>query len=260
MNMSRNTSLFPLPRNFWPSGLASLLLVIALGALPSIALADFPSQSSDLAVKKTDEGILFQCSAPGAAAVYLAGDFNNWADNTDGIISEAKHKMDGPDANGVWHKTVSLSQGTHKFKFNLGGTKDGWFAPEWATKDSEGNGLITITDGGDVAAPAGSGSAPTPEQKTEEKSGQAVTFHFTAPDASSVYLAGDFNNWADNKDGTVTDSKYALTKGDDGVWKTEATLPPGRHSYKFVVNGSRWENDPGTSEKDSSGNSLVEVK
>ena len=46
----------------------------------------------------------------------------------------------------------------------------------------------------------------------------------------------------------------------DGVWKTEAALTPGRHSYKFVVDGSRWENDPGTSEKDSSGNSVVEVK
>jgi 1,4-alpha-glucan branching enzyme len=238
--------------------LASSILLFALGA--GTALADNPKQSSDLVAKKTDGGILFQCSAPGASAVYLAGDFNNWADNSDGIISDAKHKMEGPDANGVWQKTINLSPGTHKFKFNLGGTKEGWFAPEWAKQDSDGNGLIEITDGGDVAGLAGTSSPPASEPKAEGQGGPKVTFHFTAPDASAVYLAGDFNNWADNKEGAVSDSKYAMSKGDGGVWKTELALTPGRHSYKFVVDGSRWENDPGTSEKDSSGNSVVEVK
>ncbi|MDQ3197596.1 MAG: glycogen-binding domain-containing protein [Verrucomicrobiota bacterium] len=225
-----------------------------------IASADTPAQSSDLAAKKTDDGILFQCHAPDATAVYLAGDFNNWADNTEGVISDEKYKMEGPDANGIWKKTVTLSPGQRKFKFNVGGSKEGWFGPEWATPDSEGNGLITITESGDVAETSAASSATTPAPASEDKAGQKVTFQFTAPDASNVYLAGDFNGWAENKDGTVSDSKYALTKGDDGVWRTEVELAPGRHSYKFVVDGSRWEADPNTSEKDESGNSFVEVK
>lgn len=237
--------------------LARYLCGLALALLPALGFADAPKQSSELAARKTDEGILFQCSAPGATAVYLAGDFNNWADNSEGVIADEKFRMEGPDANGIWKKTVGLSPGEHKFKFNLGGTKEGWFGPEWATPDGEGNGLITITEGGEVAA----NPAPAPSAAAgEEKAGQKVSFHFTAPDASNVYLAGDFNGWAENKEGTVSDAKYAMTKGDDGVWKTEATLPPGRHSYKFVVDGSRWESDPGTTEKDESGNSVVEVK
>lgn len=256
MNMLRSKSLFSRPCNFPAAVLARAMRLLALVALPALALAGNLPQSSDLAAKKTDEGILFQCSAPGASAVYLAGDFNNWADNSEGTITDAKYKMDGPDANGVWRKAVSLSPGTHKFKFVVGGAKEGWFGPEWAKHDGEGNGLLTITDGGDIAEATATSATTTPAQK----SGQPVSFHFTAPDASSVYLAGDFNGWADNKDGAVSDSKYAMMKGDDGVWKTDATLTPGRHSYKFVVDGSRWENDPATSEKDSSGNSVVEVK
>jgi len=258
MNSLRHSSLVRRHFNLRSAILARSILLFALGAGP--VWADNPKQSGDLAAKKTESGILFQCSAPGASAVYLAGDFNNWADNVDGVISDAKHKMDGPDASGVWQKIVNLSPGTHKFKFNVGGGKDGWLAPEWAKLDGDGNALIEITEAGDVAGQTVAGTAPPSEPKSGEQGGQKVTFHFSAPDASNVYLAGDFNNWADNKDGAVSDSKYAMSKGDDGVWKTEAALTPGRHSYKFVVDGSRWENDPGTSEKDSSGNSVVEVK
>ncbi|MBA3650780.1 MAG: hypothetical protein H0W66_04675 [Chthoniobacterales bacterium] len=89
--------------------LARSIRLFALCLLPALALAENPKQSSELAAKKTDDGILFQCSAPGAEAVYLAGNFNNWAGNTEGVISDAQYKMDGPDANGVWHKTVTLA-------------------------------------------------------------------------------------------------------------------------------------------------------
>lgn len=229
------------------------------------ARADAPAQSADLAPKKTDGGILFQCSAPGAAAVYLAGDFNSWAEANNGAISDAKYKMDGPDANGLWRKVVTLTPGEHKFKFSVGGTAEGWFAPDWAKKDSEGNALITVTDDGSVAGetPAANPEttpAPAAAAGSENKGWQSVTFHFTAPDASTVYLAGDFNTWGENKEGVISDPKYAMTKGDGGVWQMELTMSPGKHSYKFVVDGSKWENDPDAPEKDASGNSVVEVK
>lgn len=51
-----------------------------------------------------------------------------------------------------------------------------------------------------------------------------------------------------------------MTKGEGGVWEKEMTLTPGRHSYKFVVDGSRWENDPSAPDKDAQGNSVVKVK
>jgi cyclomaltodextrinase / maltogenic alpha-amylase / neopullulanase len=230
--------------------------------LPALGFADSPAQSADLAAKKTDAGVLFQCSAPGASAVYLAGDFNRWAENTNGVINDAKYQMEGPDVNGIWQKTVTLTPGQHKFKFNIGGTLQGWLAPEWAQKDADGNAQITIAEDGSVAgSPPATAASAAPEQKTADANGgQKVTFHFTAPDASAVYVAGDFNTWGENKGGAVSKSEAAMTKGEGGVWEKEMTLTPGPHSYKFVVDGNRWENDPNAPEKDAQGNSVIEVK
>lgn len=236
----------------------SLKLLAALALLAAVtARADAPAQSAELAAKKTDDGILFQCSAPGATAVYLAGDFNSWAEANNGVISDEKYKMSGPDSDGLWRKTVTLTPGVHKFKFSIGGTAEGWFAPEWAAKDSEGNGLITVAEDGAVSTHAPTSAAVTPEEKSADASGAKTTFTVTAPDATTVYLAGDFNGWGDNKDGVVADAKYAMIKGEDGIWKTVVALPAGKHAYKFVVDGNKWEADPTAPDKDADGNSVV---
>ena len=47
-----------------------------LPSLRPMAPAQVTAQSKDLIPQKTDKGVLFQCSAPGATSVYLAGDFN----------------------------------------------------------------------------------------------------------------------------------------------------------------------------------------
>jgi hypothetical protein len=35
-----------------------------------------------------------------------------------------------------------------------------------------------------------------------------------------------------------------MNRGQDDVWTVEVKLLPGRHEYKFVVNGKEWWNDP----------------
>jgi 1,4-alpha-glucan branching enzyme len=60
-------------------------------------------------------------------------------------------------------------------------------------------------------------------------------FGFTAPEATSVLLMGDFTNWQENP--------IALAKGPDGLWLTTVTLPPGEYAYRFLVDGE-WRNDP----------------
>ena len=57
-------------------------------------------------------------------------------------------------------------------------------------------------------------------------------------DAERVYLIGDFNDWA------MFDTPMAR---DSEGWVTRIDLPPGRHLYKFIVDGS-WTNDPNTPE------------
>jgi 1,4-alpha-glucan branching enzyme len=60
-------------------------------------------------------------------------------------------------------------------------------------------------------------------------------FRLYAPNARKVALAGSFNNW---------DTKALSAKKDSkGNWAVKVNLKPGRHEYKFFVDGS-WLNDP----------------
>jgi 1,4-alpha-glucan branching enzyme len=61
------------------------------------------------------------------------------------------------------------------------------------------------------------------------------TFAFTAPDALSVLLAGDFTQWQAKA--------ISMKKDAEGVWKTTVALPPGTHHYRFIVDGE-WRDDP----------------
>ena len=61
------------------------------------------------------------------------------------------------------------------------------------------------------------------------------TFHFSAPGAMSVLLVGDFTHWQQRG--------ISMHKGKDGVWTATASLPPGKHTYRFIVDGE-WRDDP----------------
>jgi len=62
-----------------------------------------------------------------------------------------------------------------------------------------------------------------------------IEFKLYAPQAKRVNLAGSFNDW---------DTKMLAAKKDSkGNWTAKASLRPGRHEYKFIVDGS-WLNDP----------------
>jgi 1,4-alpha-glucan branching enzyme len=65
--------------------------------------------------------------------------------------------------------------------------------------------------------------------------GQKQTFTFTAPDALSVQLAGDFTQWQAKA--------IAMKREFGGVWKATVALPPGAHHYRFIVDG-QWQDDP----------------
>ena len=75
-------------------------------------------------------------------------------------------------------------------------------------------------------------------KKTNLKDGgnaRKQTFVFSAPDASSVQLVGDFTQWQEYP--------VSLQKNADGVWQTTVELSPGAHSYRFLVDGE-WRDDP----------------
>lgn len=62
-----------------------------------------------------------------------------------------------------------------------------------------------------------------------------VAFTYTDPLASTVFVAGSFNDWHPDK--------TALSQVMPGSWQLDLGLPPGRHEYLFVVDGT-WVADP----------------
>ena len=63
-----------------------------------------------------------------------------------------------------------------------------------------------------------------------------VQFLISAPEARTVALAGDFNEW---------DPSIHLDDPDgDGLWSARVAIEPGVHEYMFVIDGSEWRPDP----------------
>ena len=77
-------------------------------------------------------------------------------------------------------------------------------------------------------------------KKSTETKSKRVSFQIANEPGSNVFVAGSFNNW----DATQLQMR---DNPDSGVYKIVLLLPPGRHEYKFVVNGE-WRMDPGCSE------------
>ena len=62
-----------------------------------------------------------------------------------------------------------------------------------------------------------------------------TAFKLYAPAAKKVVVAGSFNKW---------DTKKLLAKKvSKGNWSAKVAPKPGRHEYKFIVDGA-WINDP----------------
>lgn len=64
---------------------------------------------------------------------------------------------------------------------------------------------------------------------------QKVTFTYTAPQAKSVLLAGDFTGWQQ--------APLGLKREKGGVWKKTVSLPAGKYEYRLLVDGE-WRDDP----------------
>ena len=96
-------------------------------------------------------------------------------------------------------------------------------------------------------APASKASAGRAEKSQKEKSREPrqktgnqkpIQFSLHAPQAKSVQVAGNFNNW---------DPKKSRLERDGDGWKANIPLAPGRYEYRFVVDGE-WITDPNCKE------------
>ncbi len=76
-------------------------------------------------------------------------------------------------------------------------------------------------------------SSKIPPYGVSRSKGQTI---FTAlfPDAESVQIAGDFNNWQPQQMEKIDES---------GSWSIKLSLSPGIYRYRLVPDG-RWQQDP----------------
>ena len=96
--------------------------------------------------------------------------------------------------------------------------------------DRRPEGVPTVASGSPATVPA------TLVSSSAEAAPQAVQFVLVEPGSESVTLVGSFNDW----DTAAT----RLRRGEGGVWSVELPLTPGRYTYSFVVDGTRWLADP----------------
>ena len=66
---------------------------------------------------------------------------------------------------------------------------------------------------------------------------RAVDLFFSAPQAVTVAVVGDFNGWDPRQTRMVRTNHQ-------GRWTARLKLPPGVHQYSFVIDGSTWVPDP----------------
>ena len=175
----------------------------------------------------TADGTTFTWTG-GGSAVSVAGEFNNWDVAADPMVKQA---------DGSFRLVKKLNPGRYAYKFVV----DGQWKPDPGAKetvdDSFGgkNSLVVV---GGTAAPAPAATPAAAATAAPTASADGATFKWTGGGAA-VTVAGEFNNWDMAAD--------PMVKQADGSFTLVKKLEPGRHAYKFVVDG-QWKPDPAATE------------
>lgn len=104
---------------------------------------------------------------------------------------------------------------------------------------------------------SGSNYAYTASLVASSKSGMGAwvdsgdtTFRVWAPNATSVSVAGSFNSWSSTANPLVAEA--------GGTWSVDVPGDQRGETYKYVINGTTWKNDPrATDVTNSVGDSIV---
>jgi hypothetical protein len=85
-----------------------------------------------------------------------------------------------------------------------------------------------------VAKPAAEKTVAAKKPAAKAAKKVTVVFEANCPLATTVSVAGSFNNWAVDKDMLKKDKKT-------GLWTGKVTLDAGDYEYKFVCDGQYWD-------------------
>lgn len=163
--------------------------------------------------------VTFNIYAPTASKVTVKGSMNGWAE-----VALTKD-----DATGYWSITINdVPKRTYEYGFMVDGN---WTLDKLNSShvgDDSSNNTFEVTQ----------------ELVTSVKSpvvnAFGITFNYSAPNATSVKLAGDMTSWQTGALDMIKDA--------EGIWTI--TIPmqtAGDYGYKFIVDGE-WKQDPLNSE------------
>lgn len=178
----------------------------------------------------SDWGIDASASANGAGAVHYQ-DFTVGADGRVGALSGALTygARSGGLAGGPWAQaraawrvapSVAIEVEGGKYPADITGFNHGLFLTAGVR--------VGLTRG--ALEPRRSRTRSANEMRMERLGDGRVRLLFRVPDARSVALAGEWNDW----------TAVPLRARDDGRWEAVLRLGPGAHRFSLVVDGERW--------------------
>ncbi len=91
--------------------------------------------------------------------------------------------------------------------------------------------------------------------KPKKASATSTIFSLFAPEATEVFVMGDFNDWQ------TDDLKARKLK--DGIWTKSVPLKPGIYHYLFLVDGAWWTDPVNPNRVQNpfgSENSVIEIR
>ncbi len=152
----------------------------------------------------------YQPLTAGKHKIFLTGDFNEFSPDKNKFIED----------NGIYYCHLELPKGKYSYKFIVDGNWIPDINAEEITADGYGghNSVLYVGDPAQI------------------NTYRLVVFNYPDNgDTKSVYIAGSFNNWQEKSD--------KLIKNEQGQFEIIIPLPPGKYSYRFIVDG-HWLIDP----------------
>ena len=175
------------------------------------------------------DGILFTYKKNIEKQIYISGSFNNWAlssmsRNRNGVYFYFHKLPFGRDA----YKEKTKHQFQYRFLIN-----DVW-APDPNQKSYSYNKfdeILSVYYLPDRRVNKSVSMQILEKYRVGRTYEYLVEFRFYAPNAKSMYLIGEFNNWNMSHD--------AMIKYEDGIFRIKKKIASGNYLYKYVIDG-KW--------------------
>ncbi|MCK9223873.1 MAG: hypothetical protein M0R46_02255 [Candidatus Muirbacterium halophilum] len=177
----------------------------------------------------TSDGVIFSLKDKNYKSVSIAGSFNNWS-STENILQKN---------NDMWTTSVKIGFGKYQYKFVID-NGDWIIDPENESIIKDGNfdnSYFEYNSKSITAELEKSNIDKSIKDIPIEEKLDVTYFSFIDKEAKSISVTGEFVKWK-------TDV-FNLTDHDgDGKWEGSYYIEPGKYTYFFIVNQSKWYSDP----------------